>query len=72
MSEPTLADVAAQFPRWETFEGVNGLIYARLPRLSPPVLVRGEDPMDLRDELRRAESQLERGTYWQAELDTRR
>lgn len=51
--EPTLEDVAAEFPRWRCWLGVNGLYYARLPRTSPPVDVRGEDPMDLRDMIRR-------------------
>lgn len=35
-------------------EGVAGLVYARWRNSSPPVVVRGEDAIDLRDEIRRA------------------
>ena len=34
---------------------VSGLVYARRPRTTPPVVVRGEDAVDLRDQIRRAE-----------------
>jgi hypothetical protein len=50
--EPDLADVAALFPHWEVWHGVSGLFYARLPLSSPPVVVRGEDPRDLADQIR--------------------
>jgi hypothetical protein len=36
-------------------------VYARRPRISPPVVVRGEDAVDLRDQIRRAESKLTYG-----------
>jgi hypothetical protein len=47
---------AAEFPQWHVWRGVCGLVYARRPRTSPPLVVRGEDAVDLRDEIRRAES----------------
>jgi hypothetical protein len=50
--EPTLADVAAMFPHWTVWRGVNGLLYARLPGSSPPLTARGEDARDLIDEVR--------------------
>lgn len=50
-AEPTLADVEAEFPRWHCWEGVSGLLYASRQRCSPPVLVRGENPADLRDSI---------------------
>lgn len=50
--EPTLEDVAQEFPRWHCFRGVSGLVYASRGMTSPPALVRGEDPMDLRDQIR--------------------
>jgi hypothetical protein len=50
--EPTLDDVRALFPCWEAWRGVNGLVYARLARSSPPVVVHGEDPRDLIDQIR--------------------
>jgi hypothetical protein len=45
----------AEFPQWHVWRGVSGLVYARRPRTSPPIVVRGEDPMDLRDQIRRVE-----------------
>lgn len=50
-SEPTLDDVGNQFPRWHCWVGISGLVYARRLRTSPPAVVRGEDPMDLRDQI---------------------
>ncbi len=50
--EPTLDDVAREFPHWHCWKGVNGLVYARLPGSSPPMTARGEDPLDLRDQIR--------------------
>jgi hypothetical protein len=46
---------AAEFPHWHVWRGVCGLVYARRPRTSPPVVVRGQDAADLRDQIRRAE-----------------
>jgi hypothetical protein len=52
-AEPTLDDVAKEYPDWHCWRGVNNLCYARLRKSSPAVVVRGEDPVDLRDEIRR-------------------
>jgi hypothetical protein len=49
---------AAEFPRWHVWRGVCGLVYARRPRTSPPVVVRGKDATDLRDQIRRAEGKI--------------
>jgi hypothetical protein len=46
---------AAEFPQWHVWRGVCGLVYARRPRTSPPLVVRGEDALDLRDQIRRAD-----------------
>jgi hypothetical protein len=46
---------AAEFPRWHVWRGVGGLVYGRLIRSSPPLVVRGEDAVDLRDAIRREE-----------------
>ncbi len=51
-AEPTLEDVEREWPRWHTWVGVSGLLYASRGLTSPPVLVRGEDAMDLRDQIR--------------------
>ena len=44
---------AGEFPDWQAWRGVSGLYYAKRPRTSPPVIVHGEDPRDLRDEILR-------------------
>ncbi len=49
---------AAEFPQWHVWRGVCGLVYARRPRTSPPLVVRGEDAVDLRDQIKQAESKL--------------
>jgi hypothetical protein len=54
-SEPSLDDVCREYPRWHCWQGTNHLYYARLANTSPPVSVRGESPIDLRDEIRRWE-----------------
>ena len=38
------APYADEFPCWQAWTGVAGLLYARLPRSSPPVVVRDKDP----------------------------
>ncbi|HEX4101539.1 MAG TPA: hypothetical protein VHY21_13525 [Pseudonocardiaceae bacterium] len=48
-AEPTLADVAREFPDWEPRRATSGLCYARAPGTE---LVMGEDPLDLRDQIR--------------------
>jgi hypothetical protein len=35
-----LAPLRGQFPRWEAWRGVSGLLYVRLRRSSPPVVFR--------------------------------
>jgi hypothetical protein len=50
--EPTLDDVQREFPAWECWRGIAGLVYARKPLTSPPVVLRAEDPTDLRDQIR--------------------
>ena len=52
---------AAEFPHWHVWQGVSGLLYARRPRTSPPVVVRGEDAVDLRNQMRQAEGRMTDG-----------
>lgn len=56
--EPSLDDLARAFPRWEAWRGISQLYYARLRGSSPPIVVRGEDPLDLECEIRRAIARL--------------
>ena len=52
---------AAEFPHWYVWQGVSGLLYARRPRTTPPVVVRGEDAVDLRNQMRQAEGRMTDG-----------
>jgi hypothetical protein len=47
---------AKEFPGYTVWIGVNQLYYASRSRCSPPLIVRGEDADDLRDEIIREES----------------
>jgi len=50
--EPTVDEIAAQFPGWRVWQGISGLIYGRRLLSSPPVVLTGESPQALRDEIR--------------------
>jgi hypothetical protein len=60
--EPTLAQVQAEFPRWECTRGINRLYYAKHPVTGQQVS--GEDALDLRDEIKAAEARH----AWQVSL----
>jgi hypothetical protein len=47
-----------EFPRWHVWRGIAGLLYARRLLSSPPRVVRGQDPAELRDLIRETELQL--------------
>ena len=49
---------AREFPQWYVWRGVAGHYYARVPRSSPPRVVRALNPEDLREEIARAEMSL--------------
>lgn len=53
---PSWWPYAEEFPAWQVWLGVDNLCYARRLGSSPPIVVRGEDPVDLRDEIRRKEA----------------
>jgi hypothetical protein len=45
--------IAEEFPGWDAWQGlVNGLWHARLVGTTPPVMVHGETPADLRELIR--------------------
>ncbi|HEY2579125.1 MAG TPA: hypothetical protein VGI74_22685 [Streptosporangiaceae bacterium] len=56
--EPSLADVQREYPSWRCSRAVSGLCYARRADAKPGdrASVKGEDPLDLRDQIRRAEA----------------
>lgn len=51
-TEPGWWPYGREFPRWEVWRGVDRLYYASLRDADPPVRVRGEDAVDLRDQIR--------------------
>lgn len=52
----TLAQVARDFPGWETWPGVlAGVVYARRPRSTPPLVVRSTTADGLREAIEDAE-----------------
>ena len=55
-TEPALDNVGRTWPRWHTWRGVSGLVYASRGMTSPPAVVRGEYPRDLLDEISRWEA----------------
>lgn len=70
--EPTQASIEAEFPGWQAFPRVSGgLVYGRRVNSSPPILVRGEDWRDLRDEIMRAEARIAQRVYWDGMLAER-
>ncbi len=54
--EPTLADVQREYPAWSCWRAISGMYYARPVDAQPgdPAPAKGEDPLDLRDQIRRA------------------
>jgi hypothetical protein len=46
-STDPLAALRSEFPRWRTWRGVSGLLYARRLQTSPPVVVRATTADDL-------------------------
>ena len=43
----------AELPEWDVWRDICGLVYAQWRGADPPVQVRGEDAVDLRDAIRR-------------------
>jgi hypothetical protein len=50
-----LAVIEREYPCWRTWAGVAGLLYARRPRSSPPMVVRSVSLAGLRAEIELAE-----------------
>jgi len=48
-----LAAVEADYPGWETWVGVGGVLYARRPKTSPPKVVRAPSVQALREAIER-------------------
>jgi hypothetical protein len=54
--EPTLAEVQREYPDWVCTRGVSGFFYAE--HAGTGAQVSGEDPLDLRDQIKRAAGRL--------------
>jgi hypothetical protein len=53
-----LAEVERDYPGWHAWPGVlAGVVYARRPRSSPPLVVRAISPADLRHAIEAAEAE---------------
>jgi hypothetical protein len=52
--EPTLAEVQAQYPDWQCGQAISGMYFADRPATGQQVT--GEDPLDLRDQIKAAEA----------------
>jgi hypothetical protein len=52
--EPTLADVKARFPQWQSTGGISGLYHACHEATGQRVT--GEDPLDLADQIKAADA----------------
>lgn len=55
-----LAAIEEDCPRWHTWVGVGGVLYASRRRTSPPRVVRAADPDKLREAIERSEAQRRR------------
>ena len=53
-----LAEVERDYPGWHAWPGVlGGVVYARRPRSSPPLVVRAVSPAGLRQAIEAAETE---------------
>jgi len=53
----------AECPGWNVWKGVDQLFYASKGEADPPIITRGEDAEDLKDMIKRAES--DGPSWWQ-------
>jgi hypothetical protein len=59
--EPTLAEVQAEFPHWVCTREINRLYYGHHDTTGQQVI--GEDPLDLRDQIKAAEARHAHGGH---------
>jgi hypothetical protein len=50
-SNDDAAQIAGEFPGWEAWQGIDRMWHARVRGATPPVMVHGEDLVDLRDQV---------------------
>lgn len=64
-----MESLAEEFPGWEAWQGIDRLWHARVRGATPPVMVHGEDLVDLRDRIRRKISQMEESWHQPGGVD---
>ena len=50
-SNDDAAQIAGELPGWEAWQGIDRMWHARVRGATPPVMVHGEDLVDLRDQI---------------------
>jgi hypothetical protein len=55
----TKESIEQEFSGWEAWQGVDRRWHARNRGATPPVMIHGEDLVDLRDEIKRKVGQVE-------------
>jgi hypothetical protein len=63
MTEVTREQTEEEFPGWKVWHGVERLWHARLGDNMPPVVVHGEDLVDLQDQIKVKLSRMEEGRW---------
>jgi hypothetical protein len=58
----TVESLAAEYPAWEAWQGLDRMWHARIRGAVPPVMVHGESLVDLRDQIRAYVAKHEE--YW--------
>jgi hypothetical protein len=58
VNEPA-GEIVTEFPAWEAWQGIDRLWHARIRGATPPVMVHGEDLVDLRDQIIRYQGRHE-------------
>lgn len=48
----TVESLASEYPAWEAWQGLDRMWHARIRGAVPPVMVHGEDLVNLRDQIR--------------------
>jgi hypothetical protein len=61
--EITRESIEAEFPGWEPWQGIDRMWHARIRGATPPVMVHGEDLVDLRDQVKRQISKMAERSY---------
>ena len=63
----TKESIEQEFPGWEVWQGVDRRWHARIRGAAAPVMVHGDDVVDLREQIIRKVSQLEEAAYQQTQ-----